>query len=161
MTRLLTATALADGQSVGSASSAVEGGKSHLTLQLSQKRLWEPGAPFLYDLKFTLSIGRQPLDEVASYFGLRKVTIDGRAILINDKRVFQRLILDQGFYPDGVWTAPSDAELKADIERSMAAGYNGARLHQKVFEPRYLYWADKLGTSSGANSPIGASITNP
>ncbi|MDB6110525.1 MAG: Beta-galactosidase, partial [Pedosphaera sp.] len=85
------------------------------------------------------------VDAVASYFGLRKVSIDGRAILINDKSVFQRLILDQGFYPDGIWTAPSDEALKHDIEMSMAAGYNGARLHQKVFEPRFLYWADKLG----------------
>jgi hypothetical protein len=82
---------------------------------------------------------------MSSYFGLRTVSIQGRAILINGKRIFQRLILDQGFYPDGEWTAPSDAELKKDIERSMAAGFNGARLHQKVFEPRYLFWADKLG----------------
>ena len=82
---------------------------------------------------------------MASYFGLRTVSIQGRSILINGKRVFQRLILDQGFYPDGEWTAPSDEELKKDIERSMAAGFNGARMHQKVFEPRYLYWADKLG----------------
>ena len=73
------------------------------------------------------------------------MTIDGRCILINGKRVFQRLILDQGFYPEGIWTAPSDAALKHDIEMSMAAGYNGARLHQKVFEPRFLYWADKSG----------------
>ena len=80
-----------------------------------------------------------------SYFGLRKVTIDGRRSCINGKPVFQRLILDQGFYPDGIWTAPSDEALKHDIELSMAAGYNGARLHQKVFEPRFLYWADKLG----------------
>jgi hypothetical protein len=73
------------------------------------------------------------------------VEIHGRAILINGKRVFQRLVLDQGFYPDGIWTAPSEAELKADITRSMAVGFNGARLHQKVFEPRFLYWADKMG----------------
>lgn len=141
----LSATAQAEGKSVGAASSPVTGGKAHLTLKLSQKHLWEPGSPFLYDLKFALAAGRQPVDEVASYFGLRNVTVQGRAILINGKRIFQRLILDQGFYPDGVWTAPSDAELKADIERSLAAGYNGARLHQKVFEPRFLYWADKLG----------------
>ena len=56
-----------------------------------------------------------------------------------------RLVLDQGFYPDGIWTAPSDAALKRDIELSMAAGFNGARLHQKVFEERFHYWADKLG----------------
>jgi hypothetical protein len=82
---------------------------------------------------------------MSSYFGLRTVSIQGRCMLINGQRVFQRLILDQGFYPDGEWTAPSDEELKKDIERAMAAGFNGARLHQKVFEPRYLYWADKLG----------------
>ncbi|MGP8236476.1 MAG: sugar-binding domain-containing protein [Limisphaerales bacterium] len=141
----LTAEALADGQSVGTAACPVAGGQPHLVLNLSQKRLWEPGAPFLYDLKFTLTHGTEAIDEMSSYFGLRSVSIQGRAILINGKRVFQRLILDQGFYPEGEWTAPSDAELKKDIERSMAAGFNGARLHQKVFEPRYLYWADKLG----------------
>jgi hypothetical protein len=141
----LTAEAFADGQSAGSDSCPVSGRDHHLVLNLSQKRLWEPGAPFLYDLKFTLARGAETVDEMSSYFGLRSVAIQGRAILINGKRVFQRLILDQGFYPDGEWTAPSDEELKKDIERAIAAGFNGARLHQKVFEPRYLYWADKLG----------------
>jgi hypothetical protein len=141
----LTAEAIADGQSVGSDFCPVTGREHHLVLNLSQKRLWEPGAPFLYDLKFTLARGAETVDEMSSYFGLRSVSIQGRSILINGKRVFQRLILDQGFYPDSEWTAPSDEELKKDIERAMAAGFNGARLHQKVFEPRYLYWADKLG----------------
>jgi hypothetical protein len=139
------AEAFADGQSVGSDSCPVAGGANHLVLNLSQKHLWEPGSPFLYDLKFTVTRGAETVDEMSSYFGLRSVSIQGRSILINGKRIFQRLILDQGFYPDGEWTAPSDEELKKDIERSMAAGFNGARLHQKVFEPRYLYWADKLG----------------
>jgi hypothetical protein len=141
----LTAEAFADGQSVGSDSCPVTGRQQHLVLNLSQKHFWEPGAPFLYDLKFTLTRGAETVDEMSSYFGLRSVSIQGRSILVNGKRVFQRLILDQGFYPDGEWTAPSDDELKKDIQRSMAAGFNGARLHQKVFEPRYLYWADKLG----------------
>jgi hypothetical protein len=141
----LTAEAFADGRSVGADSCLVHGKTHHLVLNLSQKRLWEPGSPFLYDLKFTLSRGAETVDEMASYFGLRSVSIQGRSILINGRRVFQRLILDQGFYPEGEWTAPSDEELRKDIERSMAAGFNGARLHQKVFEPRYLYWADKLG----------------
>ena len=70
-------------------------------LNLRKKKLWAPGAPFLYDLKFTLYRGKEKVDEVQSYFGLRKVAIEGRRILINDKPVFQRLILDQGFYPDG------------------------------------------------------------
>ena len=141
----LTAEAFADGKSVGKDSCTASWRNHRLVVELSKKRLWETGSPFLYDLKFTLTHGKEKVDEVASYFGLRKVSIEGRGILLNGKRVFQRLILDQGFYPDGIWTAPSDEALKHDIEMSMAAGYNGARLHQKVFEPRFLYWADKLG----------------
>jgi len=137
--------AFADGKRVGKDSAPVMWRDNRLVVELSQKTLWEVGKPFLYDLKFTLARGPEPVDEVASYFGLRKVSIEGRSILINGKRVFQRTILDQGFYPDGIWTAPSDEALKRDIELSMAAGFNGARLHQKVFEPRFLYWADKLG----------------
>jgi beta-galactosidase/beta-glucuronidase len=141
----LRAEAFAGGRNVGSDSCAVTGRQQQLVLNLRRKRVWEPGAPFLYDLKFTLVRGRETVDEMSSYFGLRSVSIQGRSILINGRRVFQRLILDQGFYPDGEWTAPTDEELKKDIERAMAAGFNGARLHQKVFEPRFLYWADKLG----------------
>jgi beta-galactosidase/beta-glucuronidase len=141
----LHAEAFAEGKSVGKDSCPASWRNHRLVIDLAQKRLWQPGAPFLYDLKFALTRKGQKIDELASYFGLRKVSIDGRAILINGQRVFQRLILDQGFYPDGIWTAPSDEELRKDIERSLAAGYNGARLHQKVFEPRFLYWADKLG----------------
>ena len=140
----LRAEAFADGKLTGSETLA--GPSPHtLVLNLKDKRLWEPGSPFLYDLKLTLCRGKEPLDELQSYFGLRKVTIDGRRVLLNGKPVFQRLILDQGFYPEGLWTAPSDDALKQDITLSMACGYNGARLHQKVFEPRFLYWADKLG----------------
>lgn len=142
---MLSAEAFAEGKRVGKDSCPVSWRNHRLVLDLSRNKLWEPGAPFLYDLKFTLTRHGEKIDEVASYFGLRKVAIEGRAMLINGKRVFQRLILDQGFYPEGIWTAPSDQELRKDIERSLAAGYNGARLHQKVFEPRFLYWADKLG----------------
>jgi beta-galactosidase/beta-glucuronidase len=141
----LTASAFADGRKVGEDSCPASWHANHLVVPLAKKKLWGPGSPFLYDLKFTLTRQGRKVDEVAGYFGLRKVSIDGRAILLNGQRVFQRLILDQGFFPDGVWTASSDGELKADIERSLAAGFNGARMHQKVFEPRYLYWADKLG----------------
>ncbi len=140
----LTAEAFADGKPVGS-DTAKGPWRCSLVLNLKEKNLWAPGAPFLYDLKLTLHSGKEKIDELKSYFGLRKVAIEGRKILINGKPVFQRLILDQGFYPEGLWTAPSDEALRKDIEVSMACGYNGARLHQKVFEPRFLYWADKLG----------------
>ncbi|HPS54721.1 MAG TPA: glycoside hydrolase family 2 TIM barrel-domain containing protein [Sedimentisphaerales bacterium] len=141
----ITATALADNKKVGNVTINANWTNSPMVLKLSKKKLWNVGNPFLYDLKIELKKGNETIDTVKSYFGLRKITIQGRAILINEKPVFQRTVLDQGFYPDGIWTAPTDSDLKRDIELSMAAGFNGARLHQKVFEPRFHYWADKLG----------------
>jgi len=114
-------------------------------LSIDEPKLWHPGDPHLYDLTIAVERDGKTVDEVHSYFGMRKVHTDGNRFLINNQPVFQRLVLDQGFYPDGIYTAPTDEDLKRDIELSMAAGFNGARLHQKVFEPRLLYWADKLG----------------
>ena len=119
-----------------------------LDLPVSPERLclWEPGAPFLYNIILELIDGSSNIaDRLTSYAGLRSVTRDGNKILINGKPVFQRLVLDQGFYPDGILTAPSDEALAQDIQLSLAAGFNGARLHQKVFEERFLYHADRLG----------------
>ena len=127
------------------ASAAVDGNHAKLTLTVQNKHLWGPGEGNLYDLHLALLHDHGPVDEVDSYFALRTISFDGKKCLINGKPVFQRLILDQGFYPDGIYTAPTDDALRGDIELSMAMGFNGARLHQKVFEQRFLYWADKLG----------------
>jgi len=148
----LKAEAFFDDKSVGSDTTAGPWQNS-LVINLKTKKLWAPGSPFLYDLKLSLYSGKEQLDTLSSYFGLRSVAIDGRRILVNGKPIFQRLILDQGFYPEGLWTAPTDEALKKDIEMCMACGYNGARLHQKVFEPRFLYWADKLGYMVWGESP--------
>jgi len=111
-----------------------------------RRHLWQPGEPYLYYFEFQLvDESGKLLDETLSYAGLRSVALDGRKVLINGKPVFQRLVLDQGYYPDGILTAPSDASLIADIELSVKAGFNGARLHQKIFEERFLYHADRLG----------------
>ncbi len=123
----------------------VDGNHARLTLTVREKKLWAPGSPNLYDLKLSLRKDGAPADAVQSYFALRTISFDGMKCLINGKPVFQRLVLDQGFYPDGIYTAPSDDALRGDIELSMAMGFNGARLHQKVFEQRFLYWADRLG----------------
>ncbi|HEY3376592.1 MAG TPA: glycoside hydrolase family 2 TIM barrel-domain containing protein [Armatimonadota bacterium] len=143
----LTAMATFDGVAVGTATVRTQAGVTLLTLTVdpAQVHAWAPGHPALYDLQLTLCDDARVLDAVQSYFGLRTITLAPPAILLNGMPVFQRLILDQGFYPDGIYTAPSDDELRADIERSLAMGFNGARLHQKVFEARFLYWADKLG----------------
>ena len=109
-------------------------------------KLWGVGDPHLYDLDIALiDANGDIVDRARSYAGMRGISIDGKAIKINGRTVFQRLVLDQGYYPDGIMTAPSDAALIEDIELSMAAGFNGARLHQKVFEERFLYHADRLG----------------
>ena len=117
-----------------------------LTVPAAARHLWEPGHPYLYDLRFELLTADGSVSDTAkSYAGLRSVSFDGKKVLINGKPVFQRQVLDQGYYPDGIMTAPSDAALVRDIELSLAAGFNTARLHQKLFEERFLYHADRLG----------------
>ncbi len=109
-------------------------------------RLWSPRDPHLYGLEIELLNGAgRVVDRAQSYAGLRGVALDGIKVRINGESVFQRLVLDQGYYPDGMMTAPTDDALVKDIEFSLAAGFNGARLHQKVFEERFLYHADRLG----------------
>jgi beta-galactosidase/beta-glucuronidase len=129
-------------------------------LNVKNPRTWSPGKPFLYDLFMeVVSADGEILDTVRSYAGIRKVHIEGDRFFLNNKEIYQRLVLDQGFYPGGIWTAPSDADLRRDIELSMKAGFNGARLHQKVFEERFHYWADRMGyltwgeASSWGNDP--------
>ncbi|MBR4234679.1 MAG: beta-galactosidase [Clostridia bacterium] len=141
----LSAQAAFEGEYEGEAEVDADAGQASVTLLIEEPKLWMPGEGNLYDLILTLKKGGKPVDKVKSYFGLRSISFSGKKCLINGEPVFQRLVLDQGFYPDGIYTAPSDEELKNDILRSMAMGFNGARLHQKVFEPRFLYWADKLG----------------
>ena len=134
-----------EGKIVSERDFPLSGETSICAVMLSEPKLWNVGEPNLYDIEYTLYVDSQPIDNVKSYFGIRRIDIDGYKVLINGKSVFQRLILDQGFYPDGIYTAPSDEALKRDIELSMNLGFNGARLHQKVFEERYLYHADKAG----------------
>jgi beta-galactosidase/beta-glucuronidase len=101
---------------------------------------WSPEDPALYDLEAWCGS-----DRVASYFGLRKVETKDGKFWLNGSPYVQRLILDQGYFPGGLLTAPTDDYLRRDIELAKEMGFNGARKHQKVEDPRWLYWADKLG----------------
>jgi beta-galactosidase/beta-glucuronidase len=143
----LTAEASLDGIVVGKAQVRVAAGLAQATVTIAPEKVqaWAPGNPVLYDLRLALHSRGKLVDSVTSYFGLRSLGIRGPALLLNGRPIFHRLLLDQGFFPDGIYTAPSDSELRGDIERGMAMGFNGARLHQKVCEQRLLYWADKLG----------------
>ena len=147
----VTISAVVEGNGEFAASASYEGkamgsfrkeAKSTVTgeIKLDEIHLWEVGCGRLYDLELTFGE-----DKIKSYFGLRNVKLDGLKFLINGKSVFQRLVLDQGFYSDGIYTAPTDADLENDIKISLAVGFNGARLHEKVFEKRFIYHCDRLG----------------
>lgn len=139
-TKPFAAVAYYEGREVGRVEYASASGTVDAVLPLSETHLWEVGCGRLYDLELTFGD-----DTVKSYFGLRNMWFDGHKFMLNGKSVFQRLVLDQGFYPDGIYTAPTDDALLNDIKLSKAAGFNGARLHEKVFEERFLYHADKEG----------------
>jgi len=120
--------------------------RAAIALPAERVRPWSPGDPHLYDVDIQLEdADGTTIDAVRSYAGLRSVSIVGRSVRLNGAPVFQRLVLDQGYYEDGIMTAPSDEALVRDIRLSLEAGFNGARLHQKVFEERFLYHADRLG----------------
>jgi beta-galactosidase/beta-glucuronidase len=108
--------------------------------------LWSPEEPNLYDLRLELlSESGEVLDDVESYFGMRKVETRNGKIYLNGRPYYQRLVLDQGYFPEGILTAPTDDDLRRDIELAKEMGFNGARKHQKVEDPRWLFWADTLG----------------
>ena len=108
--------------------------------------LWSPEHPDLYELRLEL-LGPDGgvLDAVDSYFGMRKIEARDGRVFLNNRPYYQRLVLDQGYFPGGLLTAPTDEDLKRDIQLAKDLGFNGARKHQKVEDPRWLYWADTLG----------------
>lgn len=132
------------GEKVGASSAVTTGNYVYMKLPIEKLSLWSIEAPVLYDLSVKISGGNRE-DCVSTYFGMRKIELAKDCLKINGKPVFMRLVLDQGFYPDGVYTAPDDGSFEKDIKLSQRVGFNGARLHEKVFERRFLYEADKMG----------------
>jgi len=108
--------------------------------------LWSPEHPNLYDLQLELlDRGGEVLDRVDSYFGMRKIEVKDGKVFLNNGPLYQRLVLDQGYFPEGILTAPTDEDLRRDVELAKEMGFDGARKHQKVEDPRWLFWADTLG----------------
>lgn len=136
----LSVTAYYNDKEVGHAYVKQACGSCFVHVSLCEKHVWECGNGRLYRLKITFGT-----DNVYSYFGLRNIRLEKMQFLLNEKSVFQRLVLDQGYYRNGIYTAQNDDELKRDIELALSLGFNGARLHQKVFEPRFLYYCDLYG----------------
>jgi hypothetical protein len=108
--------------------------------------LWSPDSPTLINARLELWGERGELiDRVSSYTALRSIAIQRDRIVLNNRPYYLRMVLDQGYWPEGGQTAPSDAHLRTDVELARKMGFNGVRKHQKLEEPRYLYWADRLG----------------
>lgn len=131
-----------------------------LWLRISEPRHWSPEDPFLYDLEVALVRRGEPLDRVTSYFGLRTVTLrtgeDGRArIALNGRTIFQLGTLDQGYWPDGIYTPPSDEAIRHDLQFLKNVGFNLARKHVKVEPERWYYWCDRLGLLVWQDMPSG------
>ncbi len=103
------------------------------------------GASNLYEVTVTLFVDGTQADKAESYFGMRKIAVEAGKLMLNNRIYFMRLVLDQGYFPEGILTEPSDEDLKRGIELAKQMGFNGARKHQKIEDPRYLYWADRLG----------------
>lgn len=119
---------------------------------------WTPENPNLFEVKVTLKQNHSILDEITSYFGMRKIHIDNGMVYLNNRPYYQKLVLDQGYWPEGLLTAPSDEDLKKDIELAKEMGFNGCRKHQKVEDPRFLYWADRLGYLVWGECPAAPSF---
>lgn len=119
----------------------------------SSVKLWRPGQPYLYDVKFTLRENDKVWDEIGSYFAMREITIRGSEILLNGRALYQRLILDQGYWKDSHLTPPSEEALVEDIDKILAMGYNGLRKHQKTEDERFFYWCDVKGVLVWCEAP--------
>src|SRR5699024_1369215 len=151
------AVAMDQGSEVGKTSGDVG---ASLSLPVEEAKLWSPDNPFLYDLKVTLYDGDQKVDEVTSYFGMREVSLgkgpDGfTRLFLNDEPLFHYGLLDQGFWPDGIYTAPTDDALKCDIQVTKDLGFNMIRQPVKVEQNRWYYWADKMVVLVGQDMPNG------
>jgi len=116
-----------------------------LSDQNNELNLWHPEEPNLYDLEVLVYQDGEIVDKVSSYFGMRKISIKGDRVLLNNQPLYQKLILDQGYWPESLVTPPTDQAIRQDIELIKKMGFNGARKHQKIEDDRFYYWADKLG----------------
>ena len=141
----LYATISFDGQVLATAMSRVEGSQATGAAFIRDPHWWSPRDPALYDVTFELTRGNRVVDRVHSYFGFRQVSTQDGKVLLNGEPIFLKMVLDQGYWPESTITPPSDEAIRYDIEIAKAMGFNGVRKHQKIEDPRFLYWADKMG----------------
>jgi beta-galactosidase/beta-glucuronidase len=140
-------------QLIGTCANQINGAVCSLHLPLEKPRIWSPDDPHLYDLEVRLYQGDTLLDRVGSYAGLRSISLRKGRFHLNGEPTYLVMVLDQGYWPEGFLTAPSDEALRRDVEITKEMGFNGARKHQKIEDPRWLYWCDRLGLLVWAEMP--------
>ncbi len=135
-----------DGEvTVASAMSLADGPGANVSAHLPDPKLWSPDQPALYDITIELHGHDGLVDSAECYFGIRSIATQDGKVLLNGNPIYLKTVLDQGYWPQSNLTAPSDQAIQDDIVRTKDLGFNGIRKHQKVEDPRFLYWADKLG----------------
>jgi beta-galactosidase/beta-glucuronidase len=127
--------------------------------ELDGSFLWSPEQPNLFDLELSLKRSGREIDRVKGYFGMRKIEVKGDLVLLNNVPYFEKLVLDQGYWPASLLTPPSDAAIVGDINLAKSYGFNGVRKHQKIEDPRFYYWADRLGLLVWGEMPSSYSFT--
>jgi len=133
-------------QEVGAGEVSVAGDRARLVVHVPSPRLWDVGRGNLYDVTLELArAGGDTLDRVDSYYGYRTISVEQGRVFLNGHPVYLKMVLDQGYWPDAGLTPPTDQAIRHDIRLAREMGFNGARKHQKVEDPRYLYWADREG----------------
>jgi hypothetical protein len=125
--------------------SLADGPRAVVSAQVADPVLWSPEKPHLYGMRVELHGPDGMLDSVQTYFGIRSITTQDGKILLNGNPIYLKTVLDQGYWPESNLTPPSDEAIRADIEMVLKLGFNGVRKHQKVPDPRFLYWADQMG----------------
>jgi beta-galactosidase/beta-glucuronidase len=116
-----------------------------ISASIASPRLWSVGSPNLYEVTFELRRGDTVVDKVNSYFGFRTVAVENSRVTLNGRPIYVKMALDQGYWPESTLTPPSDDAIQYDIKMTKDMGFNGVRKHQKLEDPRYLYWADRMG----------------
>ena len=142
---MIEADVLDAGEVVASLRKPTRNGSARLFVRVPDAKLWSPDAPNLYDLRVRLVQNGELIDEVTSYAGMRSVDLRDGHMCLNGEPIYMKMVLDQGYWPESYLAAPSDEAIRRDVELTKALGFNGSRKHQKVEDPRWLYWCDRLG----------------
>lgn len=142
-----------DGAELSTATETAALDKVSVSLKVANPQLWSVETPHLYDVTLEVLRDGQPVDKVQSYFGFRTIEAHDGKVWLNGKPTYLKFVLDQGYWPDSVLTPPTDAAIQYDIRMAKEMGFNGARKHQKVEDPRFLFWADKMGYLVSAEMP--------